>query len=112
MLYTYTMYMYLYMHVHVHVCVQCICILIEFLLPYMYIAPIKPDPWAQFSAATSDPRLLYVVHPGPASSPLPVPLHPDDVVSLLKTAERRYLSQRIRIDVAAKEVCVCVCVCV
>ena len=68
-------------------------------------APVKPDPWAQFSPASPDPRVLFLVHPGPASSPLPLPLHPDDFSSSLKTAERRYLSQNVRIDVANKQVC-------
>ena len=77
---------------------------------FVHTAPVKPDPWAQFSPTSPDPRVLFVIHPGSASSPLPVPLHPDDLVSTLKTAERRYLSSRIEIDVAAKEVCVCVCV--
>lgn len=47
---------------------------------------------------------MFVVHPGPASSPLPVPLLPEDLTSLLTAAEKRYLSTRIKVDVAAKEV--------
>lgn len=62
------------------------------------------DPWAKYSPTSPDPRILFVVHPGPVSSPLPVPLQPEDLMSSLKTAERHYLSSRIQIDVAAKEV--------
>ena len=79
-------------------------------IPYLFFpcvvlsAPVKPDPWAQFSPSSPDPRILFAVHAGPASSPLPLPLHPDDFSSSLKTAERRYLSRTVRVDVAAKEV--------
>ena len=71
----------------------------------MPTAPMKPDPWAQYAPLSPDPRLLFVVHTGLVSSPLPTPLSPHSLPSSLKSAERHYLNSCVQIDVAGKEVC-------
>lgn len=70
------------------------------------ITPVPPDPWAVHAPSSPDSRLLYVVHDGRTTSPIPVALTPEDFVSTLKTAESQYLSANVTINLSKKEVSV------
>ena len=39
---------------------------------HTYVAAIdSPDPWASYAPSVPDPRVLYVLHTGTISSPMP-----------------------------------------
>lgn len=70
------------------------------------ITPLKPDPWAVYAPSCPDPRLIYVVHDGRLTSPIPVALTVEDFDENLKLAESWHLSSSVNIDIGNKEVTV------
>ena len=70
------------------------------------LTPSQPDPWCQYVPLSPDPRLLYVMHDGRVSSPIPVALTPDEITSSLRSAESWYLGSSVLIDLPKKEVCI------
>ena len=70
------------------------------------ITPLKPDPWAVYAPSCPDPRLIYAVHDGRLTSPIPVALTVEDFSDNLKLAESWHLSSSVSIDISNKEVAV------
>ena len=69
------------------------------------LKPVKPDPWSVYAPPTPDPRLVYVVHDGRVSSPLPVALTVSDFEATVKAAEHSSINSSIVINAAKKQVC-------
>ena len=68
------------------------------------LAPVRPDPWFKYAPPTPDPRLVYVVHDGRVSSPIPAPLTVSDFESTIRTAEQTYINSTIVINGGRKEI--------
>ena len=62
------------------------------------LKPAESDPWFTYAPPTSDPRLLYVVHNGRLTSPVPCPLTVADFETTIKSAEQSYINSTIVIN--------------
>ena len=66
------------------------------------LEPVSPDPWFVYAPPTSDPRLLYVIHDGRLTSPVPSPLTVDEFESTIKAAEQSYINSSIVINMGRR----------
>ena len=66
------------------------------------LEPVNPDPWFVYAPLTPDPRLLYVIHDGRLTSPVPSPLTMDEFESTIKAAEQSYINSAIMINMGRK----------
>ena len=66
------------------------------------LEPVKPDPWFTYGVPAPDPRLLYVVHDGRLTSPIPCPLTVADFETTVKSAEQAYINSAIVIHMSKR----------
>ena len=60
------------MHVHCTQQIHMFTFVAKFAHTHTYVAAIdSPDPWASYAPSVPDPRVLYVLHTGTISSPMP-----------------------------------------
>ncbi len=66
------------------------------------LEPVSPDPWFVYAPPTTDPRLLYVIHDGRLTSPVPTPLTVDEFESTVKAAEQSCINSSITINMTKR----------
>ena len=66
------------------------------------LEPVSPDPWFTYAPPTPDPRLLYVIHDGRLTSPVPSPLTVDEFETTIKAAEQSYINSAIVINMSRR----------
>ena len=66
------------------------------------LEPVPPDPWFVYAPPTADPRLLYVIHDGRLTSPVPIPLTVEEFESTIKAAEQSCINSAITINMTKR----------
>ena len=66
------------------------------------LEPVPPDPWCVYAPPTADPRLLYVIHDGRLTSPVPIPLTVEEFESTIKAAEQSCINSAITINMTKR----------
>jgi hypothetical protein len=66
------------------------------------LEPVSPDPWFVYAPPTTDPRLLYVIHDGRLTSPVPTPLTVEEFESTIKAAEQSCINSTITINMTKR----------
>ena len=67
------------------------------------LTPVRPDPWSMYAPPTPDPRLLYVIHDGRLTSPIPSALTIKDFETTIRSAEQLNINSAIVINSGKKE---------
>ena len=66
------------------------------------LEPVPPDPWFVYAPPTADPQLLYVIHDGRLTSPVPIPLTVEEFESTIKAAEQSCINSAITINMTKR----------